>query len=284
MSDHRAGNLARLRAEILNAKDLPTIPVLLVHILAAVEGERANTRDLVDLLQRDQALAARVLRLANSSFFGCNRQVGSLPRAVMLLGFSTVKNLALGIKIWEAFHGRGGPYLATLWEHAVLVGGAARLIGQRTRTGDPEELFTAGLLHDIGRLVLALKFPASYASLAATSGAALVEAERAAFEVDHTQAGAWLAEAWALPPAIAATAAQHHEPLAPGASLTASAIVNLANRLAHWTDAQGALAAEAEPELEAIGAAGLSFAVCAEITATLEGQKDELRAFFGGVA
>jgi putative nucleotidyltransferase with HDIG domain len=281
MSTTEAPDLARLRAEIVNARDVPTIPVLLLRILRVVDGERASAKDLVDLMQRDQALAGRVLRLANSGFFACAREVSTLSRAVMLLGFSTVKNLALGIKIWETLSQRGGPGLAALWEHSALVGAAARLIAQRTRAADPEEVFTCGLLHDIGRVILSIRFTAVYDRVAGVGGdVPLVVRERDAFGVDHAQAGSWLGEAWALPPSIVEAALSHHDDLAPGTALSAPVIVNVANRLVHWTDVdQGILAPEAEAALA--GMAGLPFGACVEIAAQLQGQKDDLRVFYG---
>jgi putative nucleotidyltransferase with HDIG domain len=276
-----AEDLARLRAEIVNARDVPTIPVLLLRILRVVDGERASAKDLVELMQRDQALAGRVLRLANSSFFACAREVSTLPRAVMLLGFATVKNLALGIKIMETMRAHGGPEIAALWEHSALVGAAARLIAQRTRAADPEEVFTAGLLHDIGKVVLRSRFAATYDRVVATAGdTPVVARERDAFGVDHAQAGSWIGESWQLPASIVDAAREHHDALEPGVPLTAARIVNVANRLVHWTDVdQGILAPEAESILA--GAAGLSFAACVEIAAQLQGQKDDLRIFYG---
>ena len=275
-----AADLTRLRAEIVNARDVPTIPVLLLRILRVVDGDRASSKDLVDLMQRDQALAGRVLRLANSGFFACSREVGTLSRAVMMLGFSTVKNLALGIKIWETLSQRGGPRMAALWEHSALVGAAARLIAQRTRAADPEEVFTAGLLHDIGRVILRIRFKAVYDQVTESGDTPLVVRERDAFGVDHAQAGAWLGEAWSLPTSIVDAARAHHDELVPGAALSAPLIVNLANRLVQWTDVdQGVLAPEAEAVLS--GAAGLSFGACVEIAAQLQGQKDDLRVFYG---
>jgi putative nucleotidyltransferase with HDIG domain len=282
MASSEASRLARLRAEILNSKDLPTIPILLARILAVVDGERSSTRELVDVMQRDQALTGRVLRLANSGFFGFAREVATLPRAVMLLGFASVRSLALGVKIWETLAGRGLS-LTDLWEHSALVGAAARLIAHRTRTADPEELFTAGLLHDMGRAILNLRFPAEYAAVASASEGSLIERERAAFGLDHAQAGAWLAEAWALPPVIVESAGRHHDAIVPGAPLDPGVIVNLANRLVHWTDLDGGAIDPAADRLLAEGAGvGLSLAVWIEIAALLQGQKSDLRQFFGG--
>ncbi|MCC6765382.1 MAG: HDOD domain-containing protein [Deltaproteobacteria bacterium] len=281
MATKEAHDLARLRAEIVNSKDVPTIPVLLLRILRVVDGERASAKDLVDLMQRDQALAGRVLRLANSGFFGCAREVSSLSRAVMLLGFSTVKNLALGIKIWETMASRGGPSITALWEHSALVGAAARAIAQRTRAADPEGVFTAGLLHDLGKVVLRIHFTTVYDAVAAVGGdTPLVVRERDAFGVDHARAGAWLGASWQLPEMIVDACRDHHDELAPATPLGASVVVNLANRLVHWTDMeQGVLAPEAEAVLGGLG--GLSFGTCVEIAAQLQGQKDDLRVFYG---
>jgi len=285
-----AARLARLRARIINSKDLPTIPVLLGRIVAVVDGDRSSARDLVEVMQRDQALTGRVLRLANSGFFGFGREVSTLARAIMVLGFSAVRSLALGIKVWETLIGQRDLNLTALWEHSALVGAAARLIAQRTRAAEPEEVFTAGLLHDVGRVVLALRFPAEYAAVLDTAdqdavAVPLEERERAAFGVDHAQAGAWLGEQWALPPAIVAAAARHHEPIEPGTPLRGWVIVNLANRLVHWTDLDGGVIdPEAEHQLDAVGIAGLSRPAWVEIAAILQGQKGELRQFFGGAA
>jgi putative nucleotidyltransferase with HDIG domain len=282
-----AVRLARIRAQIINSKDLPTIPVLLARILAVVDGDRSSTRDLVEVMQRDQALTGRVLRLANSGFFGFSREVSTLARAVMVLGFGSVRNLALGVKVWETLVSGHDLELTELWEHSALVGAAARLIAQRTRVAEPEEVFTAGLLHDVGRAVLALRFPGEYAAVLDAVNRdptlTLADHERAAFGIDHAQAGAWLGETWALPPVMVEAAKRHHEEIAPGAPLCGPVIVNLANRLVHWTDLDGGVIdPEAERQLEIVGAAGLSLPVWVEIAAILQGQKGELRQFFGG--
>ena len=92
----------QLRAEVIARKNLPTMPTVLARILQLVEGESANGRELIDVIEHDQALTAKMLRLANSAFFGQSRRVATIPRAVVLLGFSTVRNLALAIKVWDS--------------------------------------------------------------------------------------------------------------------------------------------------------------------------------------
>src|SRR5262249_21996886 len=151
----------------------------------------------------------------------------------------------LGVKIWETLAGHGLS-LADLWEHSALVGAAARLISHHTRVGEPEEVFTAGLLHDMGRAILNPRLPTQERQGGARTEGTLLERERGTFGIDHAQAGAWLAEAWALPTTIVESAARHHEPIVAG-RLTTPAIVNLANRLVHWTDLDaGAIDPEAE--------------------------------------
>src|SRR5437899_9915400 len=93
--------LQRFRAEVIGRKNLPTIPAVLSQVLGLVEREDSSTRELVDLIEHDQALTGKMLRLANSALFGQSRRVATIPRAVMLLGCSTVRNLALGVKVWD---------------------------------------------------------------------------------------------------------------------------------------------------------------------------------------
>src|SRR3989442_13704566 len=95
------GGLQRFRAEVIGRRNLPTIPAVLSQVLGLVEREDSSTRELVDLIEHDQALTGKMLRLANSAFFGQSRRGGTIPRAVMLLGFSTVRNLARGVKGWD---------------------------------------------------------------------------------------------------------------------------------------------------------------------------------------
>ena len=245
------GGLQRFRAEVIGRKNLPTIPAVLSQVLGLVEREDSSTRELVVLIEHDQALTGKMLRLANSAFFGQSRRVATIPRAVMLLGFSTVRNLALGVKVWDTIaHGIPPAHLEELWTHAVMVAVASKVLGAKLCAGDPDEAFTAGLLHDVGRLVLATRFKDAYWTAAAgvDDTRSIVDAEQEAFGVHHAEVGGWLLEAWGLPPSIVETARLHHAtPDRPGTTN----LVAIANRLVPVTDvAAGRLRPEAAGALE----------------------------------
>jgi putative nucleotidyltransferase with HDIG domain len=251
--------LQQFRAEVIARRNLPTIPTVLTRILQLVDGESASGRDLIEVIEHDQALTGKMLRLANSAFFGQSRRVATIPRAVVLLGFSTVRNLALGVKVWDALGGGvSRARLEELWAHAVAVALAAKMLATRLRAGDPDEAFTAGLLHDTGRLVMAMRLKEEYwvAVGGATESQPVETIENATFGVDHAEVGGWLLEAWNLPPAIIDAVRQHHGNLArPGVG----GLLTIADRLVAWTDLEtGALRPEAEDLLRAAGERGVT--------------------------
>jgi len=248
----------RLRAEVVARKNLPTIPTVLAKILQLVDSESSSGRDLIAVIEHDQALTGKMLRLANSAFFGQSRKVATIPRAVVLLGFSTVRNLALGVKVWDALgNGIAKTRLEELWSHAVAVAAAGRSLATRLGGGDPDEAFTAGLLHDVGRLVLAMRFRDDYwrAVGGAHEGGDLETLEREVVGVDHAEVGAWILEAWSLPPGIIEAVRAHHgDTTQPGVS----GVLALTDRLIGLTDlGSGAVRREAEALL---GTGGLTLA------------------------
>jgi putative nucleotidyltransferase with HDIG domain len=246
-------SLQQFRAEVIARKNLPTIPPVLAGIVALIDSDTAGARRLVELIERDQSLTAKLLRLANSAFFGQSRRVSTVPRAILLLGFSTVRNLALGVKVWEALGGDvTRKRLEELWAHAIAVAVCAKAMAGRLRACDPDEAFTAGLLHDVGRLVIAVRFRDMYwdAVGGASEADAVEERERETFGVDHAEVGGWLLEAWALPPIIVEAVRQHHEAEARSGL---PRVLALTNRLVSWTDvAAGTARPEAEAYLEPI--------------------------------
>ncbi|HLY38840.1 MAG TPA: HDOD domain-containing protein [Candidatus Binatia bacterium] len=260
----------QFRAEVMARKNLPTIPTVLAKILQLVDAETASGKELIAVVERDQALTGKLLRLANSAFFGQSRRVATIPRAVVLLGFSTVRNLALSVKVWETLGaGVARSRLEELWRHAVAVAMATKALATRLRAGDPEEAFTAGLLHDVGRLLIAMRFRDDY--WRAVGGAGEVEAvdrlEAQHLGIDHTEVGGWILEAWNLPPAIVELVVQHHAPTPrPGLA----GLLAIADRLIAWTDlASGALRPEAETLVASAGERGLTPTIWQDVVGRL---------------
>lgn len=251
--------LQKFRAEVIARKNLPTIPAVLSKILALVDSEGTNARDLVEVVEHDQALTGKVLRLANSAFFGQSRRVATIPRAILLLGFSTVRNLTLGVTVWDTLAGGVAKQkLDEMWGHAVSVATAVKILAQKLRAGDPDEGFAAGLLHDSGRLVLAGRFRQHYWD--AFKGAADAEpvdvVERANFGVDHAEVGGWLFEAWALPSMIVEAVRQHHAD-EPAAGLPA--VLAAGNRLVRASDPRaGTLTPTGEAVLASLAPLGIT--------------------------
>lgn len=249
-----ATSLQQFRADVIARKSLPTIPPVLTGIIALIDDDRAGAKKLVELIERDQALTARLLRLANSAFFGQARKVSTIPRAVLLLGFSTVRNLALGVKVWDTLGtGVSRKELEALWTHAVEVAASARVLARQQRQVNPDEAFTTGLLHDVGQLVLALRFKELYWETAhrATSTEHRAGLEQSSLGVDHAEVGSWLLEAWNLP-AIMVEAVRRHHDTEVRAGLAGT--ISVASRLAHRTDFKaGTLADDAAPILQAAG-------------------------------
>jgi putative nucleotidyltransferase with HDIG domain len=217
-------------------KNLPTIPTVLARILQLADSESASGKELIAVIEHDQSLTGKMLRLANSAFFGQSRRVATIPRAVVLLGFSTVRNLALGVKVWDTLGADiARNRLHELWAHAVAVGVATKTLAARLRAGDPDEAFTAGVLHDVGRLILAMRFRDEYwRSVGGTGEAEAIERKEATdLGVDHAEVGGWMLEAWSLPPTIVEAVRAHHtadaRPGVPG-------LLAVADRLIAWTD------------------------------------------------
>lgn len=206
---------SRLNQFVNRIGDLPSVPAIAATVIALVEDPNASADDLRAVIERDPALAARILKVANSSLFGFSRRIETLRHAIALLGFRTVKNLVLGASMKEVFK-RFGLTERLLWEHATRAGAvAARLTDHPSIDVDREEAFTLGLLHDLGKIALNNAAPEEYSRVVArvyNEGVTFVVAERDLFGFDHAELGALVAEKWKLPPRLETAIRLHHTP------------------------------------------------------------------------
>jgi len=197
--------------------DLPSVPAVAGSVLVLVEDPNASADDLREVVERDPALAARVLKVANSSLFGFSRRIETLRHGIALLGFRTVKNLVLGASMKEVFK-RFGLTERLLWEHATRAGAVAAMLTDHPAIDvEREEAFTVGLLHDLGKIALNNAAPDEYSSVVArvyNEGVGFVEAERDVFGFDHTELGALVAAKWKLPARLETAIRLHHCPQA----------------------------------------------------------------------
>jgi putative nucleotidyltransferase with HDIG domain len=244
----RSAALEKFYRELMMVEKLPSAPEIARRTLATVNRDHASLHDLSLLIARDQALAARLLRIANGVFFAVRGKVTSISQAVRLLGFERVRDLVLSLSVWGALEGSSATarrFRKRLWVHSSMVAAAARMLAERTHR-DEANAFTAGLLHDVGKLVLGLRLGDTYWELlenAVDEGGA-AEVEQAAVSCDHATVGGWLLQLWGMPPDLVEAVALHTDPLVREHGFDTTTIVSVADRLLHATDASSGTARE----------------------------------------
>ncbi len=189
---------------VMSCRDLPSLPAVAVRVVELTNSDRVNMRDLAEAIQNDQALAAKVLRTVNSSLFGLRTKCANINQAIVMLGLSSVKSLALGFTLVGAIRDKvgNGINLEDHWRRALYTGVAARLIAQRARAPDPEEAFLGGLLQDVGMVALSQTLGRTYHDIvtrASGNHRSVCKFELEALQTQHPDVGAMLAKRWKLP-------------------------------------------------------------------------------------
>jgi putative nucleotidyltransferase with HDIG domain len=203
---------------VRKTSDLPTIPAAAMAVMQEAESATSTASTVANQIAQDHALTARVLRLANSAYYGLSRQVDDLQEAVVVLGMRSVRNLAIVAATYPwmsvALKGYGlGP--KQLWTHSFAVAVAAQLLGRTSQKADEDVAFTAGLLHNLGKLAMSIwleKRITAMLQYAMRENMTFDEVERKLFGYDHAEVGAHLAEAWNLPPKLVTAIRYHHRP------------------------------------------------------------------------
>ena len=240
---------------IKRIRDLPSLPAVVVELMASMDDEDIDVNSLAAKIALDQSLAAKTLRLANSSFYGMSSQVTTIQQAISVLGFHSIRTLVTACSITGAFapDGAGGFDFKAFWRHSVGTAVCASLLARHLKL-NPDSAFTAGLLHDIGSLVLATRFTEQYAGMLAYRAehdCYLIEAERAVFGLDHAEVGSALAGWWKFPAAMQNAVAEHHLD-SHRETPTLALVVHAANVLAHGLDLSGSDDDLAPPLSEAV--------------------------------
>jgi len=264
------------RDELLAAlRDLPPLPSLVLELVESLGQEGLSAEQFATKISQDQALAAKTLRLANSSFYGRGRRVGSVAEAIGVLGLRTVRGVVTAAGLAGSF-GRPADFdHNAFWRHSLASALSAQALANELGRDDADLAFTVGLLHDIGRLALASAFAPAYAEVERwrrEQDCPADDAERAVLGIDHAEVGGLIAGHWNFSPAIVDAIREHHAPPAT-AGLTLTGVAHVADAIAHALGLAGD-GDEAVPDLAlpTWAACGLDDAACQRVFAHTEAQ------------
>jgi len=226
---------------LARVKTLPALPQIVHELERALHSDTVSAERIVKLVASDQALTMTALRLANSSFYGASGRVVSLRDAVQILGLQTLSSAAMTAAVMARFDTRACPGFDVdgTWRHALATAVSAQMLAE-SRGVEACAAYTAGLLHDIGKLALAMHFPEPFAAALARSAEHEVEpgeAERAVLGIDHGVVGGLIARHWRLAPVVCAAIELHHDVPAEGSGGAGLLdVLHLADNITHSLD------------------------------------------------
>lgn len=219
--------------------ELVSLPEVVLRINEMVNDEHANAADIGRVISQDPGLATRLLKIANSPMYGSMRQIDSINRAVTILGTKQIRDIILSTTAAQVFEGIPNDVIsvADFWHHSLYCALLARALAAHSRKANAETLFTAGLLHDIGHLIMLNRIPqeelaAIMMTVQGEASKELNDAERELLGFDHTEVGAHLARQWHLPELIVECIAYHHVPAQAKEHKSAVAHIHIANAIA----------------------------------------------------
>lgn len=207
----------KLRRLVSQMRSVPSLPTLYSELLKELEQTDPRMGKISQIVKQDIGMTAKILQLVNSAFFGLRRNLTDAGQAINFLGLDTVKSLALGFGVFSQFEktNLSAQTLSQIWSHSIAVGRIARSISEQINPSVAGDAFTAGLLHDIGEVVLAVNMPEKFANSEKLIGDGILsrnKAEKQIFETTHSEVGAYLLGLWGLPHQVVEAVAFHHKP------------------------------------------------------------------------
>jgi HD-like signal output (HDOD) protein len=206
-----------LKQYVQQISHLPTIPVIAQEILKLVHDELTSVNKLENIIENDPPIAAKIISVSNSAFFGYKTPTRTINNAIMRIGFNNVRDIALGISLMTVFESKDEVSAfdyQRIFNHSVTAGAVAQFISKDLKMKFTEEIFMNGILHDLGYLALNKYFSDVYMKVLDIfeNKRSLLDAEKEVFNFTHADIGGWLAEKWNLPEGVMDTILHHHTP------------------------------------------------------------------------
>jgi len=240
MNETRRIDTERIKKVAQGVGDLPTLPTVVSKMIGMIDDRHTSADTLARLISTDAALTAGLLKRANSSYYGYQREISTVNMAIAVLGFDAVKDIVLRLSVFDTFKSAdpavSGFDAVKFWEHSSACGVAARMLSKNCESRYAGEAFVAGLLHDMGKMMLNRYFGAELLEVLKTAengDYGLDRAENEILGVGHGYVGAWLAENWNLPPIICDAVKYHHAPWDAKVEPAFVAVVTVADIICH---------------------------------------------------
>lgn len=217
-----------LRAALRQTKNLPTLPGIVAKLAKMADDPDTTTEQMGKVISQDYILSAKLLKLVNSAFYGFPQRISSISSAIILLGFNVVKSLIISASIFDVMEDQD----VELWQHSLGCAVVSSVVATRLGIKDPEEISTAGLIHDIGKVAIKMELPHEYEMIQRLMRERKMTMRQAEMEVlglDHAEAGGWLAKGWNLPHKLIEPVACHHDPRKAQGDQLSSAIVHFSD-------------------------------------------------------
>lgn len=204
-----------VRIKLERLRDLPTIPHIMSEVLHAIEDPDISAARLAKIMEKDQALTAKILKTANSPYYGFVRRISTIDLAVVVMGLNTIKEIVLSLVVHKFFSKIDKKIfnIQHFWEYSVFCASTSRLLARKLGYKLAGEAFVAGLMHDIGILILVEYFTNDYKkifNIAYNQKISELESEINILGFNHAEIGYWLAEKWNLPDSLCASILNHH--------------------------------------------------------------------------
>ncbi len=215
---------------IRNTRSLPTIPGIINKLSSLADDGRVSVDEMARVVSSDQVLSAKVLKLVNSPFYGFSGRISTVSKALILLGVNVVKSLAISSSIFEIMEKN----IVGLWEHSLGAAVAANIVARRLDLPECEEISTAALLHDIGKVIIKIRLEKDYDTIMAVvkeKEIPMIDVERDLLDIDHAEIGQFLGKSWLLPEKLIEPIACHHNVEKSNAQLTKTSVVHISDVL-----------------------------------------------------